>query len=105
MASCGGIFRDSASNFIFAFAHKLPACSVLDAEIWGIYHGLCIAWNTGYRRIVVESDSQEAIDLLISGKEAPSCVNQLVRSTLEVGGGDLKTSWSKVDREFNVVGG
>ncbi|KAF7821374.1 protein argonaute MEL1-like [Senna tora] len=31
--------------------------NILGTELWGIVHGLAMAWQLGYRRIVVEVDS------------------------------------------------
>lgn len=52
-AGCGGLLRDSNAFFRFGFAHRLDSCSVLEAELWGVYHGLCIPKNKGYRKLVV----------------------------------------------------
>nr|KYP61079.1 Putative ribonuclease H protein At1g65750 family [Cajanus cajan] len=40
LASCGGILRDSYGSFILAFAGLIGRCSVAQAELWAIYHGL-----------------------------------------------------------------
>ncbi|CAL1405807.1 unnamed protein product [Linum trigynum] len=34
------------------------------AELWAIFHGLDLAWKTGCRALILESDSQLAIQLL-----------------------------------------
>ncbi|KAK8561983.1 hypothetical protein V6N12_049038 [Hibiscus sabdariffa] len=39
---------------------KVGTFTVLLAELWAIYH----AWNLGFRRIIVESDNVEAIQIL-----------------------------------------
>ncbi|KAL5746941.1 hypothetical protein ACOSP7_023931 [Xanthoceras sorbifolium] len=41
--------------------------SVLEGELWGIFEGLKLAWDAGYRRIIVESNSKSAMDILLSG--------------------------------------
>ncbi|KAK8983084.1 hypothetical protein V6N11_057842 [Hibiscus sabdariffa] len=39
MASCGGLLRDTAMNWIFGFTKAISVCSVVEAELlWGIYH-------------------------------------------------------------------
>ncbi|KAK4855144.1 hypothetical protein QYF36_004430 [Acer negundo] len=38
--------------------------TVLEAELWGIFDGLRFAWRVGYIRIVVKSDSHDAVVLL-----------------------------------------
>ncbi|KAK8488290.1 hypothetical protein V6N12_073605 [Hibiscus sabdariffa] len=38
MASCGGLLRDTAMNWIFGFTKAISVCSVVEAELlWGIY--------------------------------------------------------------------
>ena len=48
------------------FALNKGVGSVLEAEIWGIFKGLKLAWSTGFRKVMVESDSQAAVLLLKS---------------------------------------
>lgn len=63
-ARCGSVARDSEGNFLFGFSHKIERCGILEAELWGIYHGICIAWGKGLCNLVIESDSRMAIDML-----------------------------------------
>lgn len=46
-AACGGVVTDEAGNFLFAFAANPCSCSILEAELRGILHGLKIAWSSG----------------------------------------------------------
>lgn len=59
------ILRDQDGNFIFAFSQRLEVCSVLEAELKGIYHGLWVAWNKGFKQLEVETNSMEAINSLV----------------------------------------
>ncbi|WCJ37652.1 Polynucleotidyl transferase ribonuclease H-like superfamily protein [Euphorbia peplus] len=63
-ASVGGLIRDSQGTWIQGFARNIGICSVLRAELWGIYDGLTLAWNLGYRKVQVEVDSKLCVDLL-----------------------------------------
>ncbi|KAE8692317.1 Detected protein of unknown function [Hibiscus syriacus] len=36
-------------------------CSVVDAELWGIFSGLTIAWERGFRQVILESDCKDAV--------------------------------------------
>lgn len=60
---CGGLLRNSAGQFITGFSLHLDEGDHLSAELWAILIGLKIAWDAGVRKIVVESDSAEAISL------------------------------------------
>jgi len=40
--------------------------SCLTAELYVIFHGLRIAYDTGHRNIILESDSRVTLDLIMS---------------------------------------
>ncbi|XP_061367549.1 uncharacterized protein LOC133310604 [Gastrolobium bilobum] len=40
------------------------AARAYKAKLWGILHGLEVTWNAGYRRVILESDSLTAINVL-----------------------------------------
>lgn len=60
----GGVIRDHKKSWLGGFALNKGTGSVIEAELWGIFEGLKIAWKAGYKKVVVESDSQNAILLL-----------------------------------------
>lgn len=66
-AGCSGLARNHlVISSIFDFSMKLQACSVLEAELQAIFHGLSLNLGKGFSRIVVESDYIIAIDLIES---------------------------------------
>ncbi|KAF7808046.1 ribonuclease H [Senna tora] len=76
-AGCGGIIRDNYGNWIKGFVSNLGYASVLSVEIWGIYHGLVTAWNLGFRKVELESDSSQAIKMIQMLREAGSNLRPL----------------------------
>ncbi|CAL1380493.1 unnamed protein product [Linum trigynum] len=64
LAGAGGVIRDSNSCWQGGFVSNLGSCSATLAELWAIYHGLRLVWNKGYKTIIIESDSQLAIQLV-----------------------------------------
>ncbi|CAN1810688.1 Putative ribonuclease H protein At1g65750 [Linum perenne] len=66
-AAAGGLIRDSLGRCTSAFALNLGSCSITRAEIRGILAGLIMAWDAGFRKVAVQSDSQVAISLLLNG--------------------------------------
>lgn len=82
---------------------KLDHCSTLEAELWGIYHGINIAWSRGFRNLIVESDSVDAIEALCGGHGGLACSNPIVRSTLEIGIDELQVNWKWIGRGINSV--
>ncbi|KAF7837882.1 ribonuclease H [Senna tora] len=65
-ASCGGVIRDHEGRFLLGFAKNLGYCDVISAELWGIKLGLEVAWEMGARKIVIETDSTYAHQLVLS---------------------------------------
>lgn len=43
---------------------RLGTCNSYQAELWGIYTGLNLAWKYGLRKLVVESDNLAIINQL-----------------------------------------
>ncbi|KAK0586152.1 hypothetical protein LWI29_001888 [Acer saccharum] len=62
--AAGGVLRDHKKKWLGGFAINKGRGSVLEAELWGIFEGLKIAWKAGYKKMLVESDSQSAVLLL-----------------------------------------
>ncbi|KAE8705409.1 hypothetical protein F3Y22_tig00110429pilonHSYRG01085 [Hibiscus syriacus] len=60
----GGIFRDHSRNCLGVFHKSLGTSTILEAELWGIYEGLRSAWQFGFERVIVQSDCEDAIQLL-----------------------------------------
>ncbi|KAL4340121.1 hypothetical protein GQ457_08G022120 [Hibiscus cannabinus] len=63
-ASCGGVARDSNEMWSFSFSKFIGVCSVLDAELCGAYLGLYFVWNAGFRQVILELDSMDALRIL-----------------------------------------
>ncbi|KAJ1421325.1 Ribonuclease H-like superfamily [Sesbania bispinosa] len=63
-ASCGGVFRGADGRWIMGFALNLSSSSILLAELRVITTTLQIAWQKGFKKIWVESDSKAAIHLI-----------------------------------------
>ena len=64
--SAGGVVRDHMKKWLVGFALNKGIGNVLEAELWGILEGLNLVWKAGYKKVIVESDSQTAVDLLTS---------------------------------------
>lgn len=59
-ASCSGILRNSASEFVQAFVANVACCPVAIVQLWGAFHGLDMACSIGYREIMLELASSYA---------------------------------------------
>ncbi|CAN1782224.1 Putative ribonuclease H protein At1g65750 [Linum perenne] len=60
----GGLVRDEWSRCRLAFSSNVGTCSITRAELRGIATGLGLAWEAGFKNIVVQADSRAAISLI-----------------------------------------
>ena len=63
-AGAGGIIRDYRGIWQAWYSVNLGVCSVTSTELWGLFHGLSIAWQHGFRRVHVEVDSKCVLQLV-----------------------------------------
>lgn len=80
--ACGGLLRDSNGIWKRGFAKKLGRCSIFEAELWGIFEGLKLAWVLGFRKIIAESDPLSVV-MMINGAEDGGnnmkCIIQIIQ--------------------------
>jgi ribonuclease HI len=68
VAGAGGIIRDAMGRWIVGFALNIGICTSVSAELWAITNGLKSAWSKGFQKIILESDSSLAVDLITKNK-------------------------------------
>ncbi|KAL8151867.1 hypothetical protein V2J09_021675 [Rumex salicifolius] len=64
MATAGGVIRNDEGRWMGGFVKNIGVCSVPCAELWDIYHGLELAWESGCKFVIVESDSSTTITFM-----------------------------------------
>ncbi|XP_065849535.1 uncharacterized protein [Euphorbia lathyris] len=69
-AGGGGIIRDESGKWIRGYSVHYK--TILEAEMWSIYQGLVFAWEKGFRKVVVESESPLTVEHL---KKTPTTEN------------------------------
>lgn len=69
LAACGGLIRSCHGILVKGFTCKIGRCTAFAAEVWGVFHGLQLAWNLGLRHVQVEVDSKDVIKALQSNEE------------------------------------
>ena len=67
IAGCGGVARDMFGQWIFGFCRNLGSSNVLWTELWAIHTMLHLAWERRVPKVVIESDSAVAVNLIIDG--------------------------------------
>lgn len=88
-AACGGVLRDDNGFFLWGYSVKLGKCTVPQAELWAIIHGLKLAKERGFAQIIVESDSSAAVNFINTGclstHQCRPLVNEIHKIMSELG--------------------
>ena len=82
---------------------NLDKCNIMQAEMWGIFHGLQLAWQLGVRQVIVELDSMSAICFIKYGWPALHPASSLledIRRSLQL---FTNSSCTHIWREANSV--
>lgn len=66
-AGFGGLVRTEDGKWIIGFSGFIGHTTNLHAELKGIQRGLQFLWEAGYRRVVCETDSMDAVHLIEGG--------------------------------------
>ncbi|KAE8696095.1 hypothetical protein F3Y22_tig00110676pilonHSYRG00049 [Hibiscus syriacus] len=82
-SSVGGVLRSHDGTWLSGFFKGIGVTDPLQAELWGLYHGLCEAWRHGAELLQVQSDNVQAINLL-KNQTAEDALILLVRSILQM---------------------
>ncbi|XP_028773622.1 uncharacterized protein LOC114730681 [Neltuma alba] len=64
ISACGGLLRNMRGEFLRGFIFHIGQGDALTAELQACLHGLKVAWDEGYRNVILESDATSAIELL-----------------------------------------
>ncbi|KAL4274025.1 hypothetical protein GQ457_13G019690 [Hibiscus cannabinus] len=67
VSTCGGVLCSHQGTWITGFTKFIGRCSVLEAELWGIFIGLEVAWSMECQHLVVDSDSADALKAINQG--------------------------------------
>lgn len=77
-AAVGGVLRDEKGEWIFGYNKYLGKCSIFDAELWGILDGLKISQKREPSKIVIQSNSLEAVQA-IQGNNSKTLQTVLIK--------------------------
>ncbi|XP_019173838.1 PREDICTED: uncharacterized protein LOC109169412 [Ipomoea nil] len=103
MAGCGGLIRDEAGEYCAGFSSSVGRCQVLEAEAWGVFHGLRLAREEGCAKLLVESDSKQLIDKLRKKDKASSKVCNIMWRCMREADRLQQVEYVHVRREGNKV--
>ncbi|WCJ44057.1 Ribonuclease H-like superfamily protein [Euphorbia peplus] len=100
-ALAGGIIRNCHGNWLQGFARRIGNCSVLRAELWGIYDGLNLAWTMGYKQVQVEVDNQLCVNSILHPTSLPNDSFALIQEILALFARDWQVTIQHSYREGN----
>ncbi|KAH9779858.1 putative ribonuclease H protein [Citrus sinensis] len=102
-AGASGLIRDSNGNWLMGFTINLGMYSVVSAELWGLLHGLRVAWEYGFRRLQVGVDNKSAVHLLEMAHPSTNEDAILVKAIRELLARDWIIHMEHVYKEANSV--
>nr|GMD37695.1 LINE-type retrotransposon LIb DNA [Ipomoea batatas] len=79
LASAGGLARDHLGDWLYGFITKIGATNSFAAELWGLREGLRLAKTKGFRRVVLEMDSESVVALLNGDLDDHECYSTLIK--------------------------
>ncbi|XP_058737868.1 TMV resistance protein N-like isoform X3 [Vicia villosa] len=89
-AGYGGLFRDVEGNWLGGFYGSLGFATNMKAELYAICQGLITAWDLGYKNMLVETDSLEAINHIEEANIEHDAYRSLVADIRSL----MKRNWS-----------
>ncbi|KAK8494734.1 hypothetical protein V6N12_076186 [Hibiscus sabdariffa] len=102
IGTVGGVLRSSSSTWISGYQKCVGVVSILQAELWSVFVGLQVARSSGVDRLLVQSDSSHAIQLLIDSPQQGHRM-PLVRAIELLCHGDCQVDFQWISRELNMV--
>ncbi|KAK8565298.1 hypothetical protein V6N12_058864 [Hibiscus sabdariffa] len=102
LAACGGMVRNEDGDWLIGFSKRIGICSILEAELWGLYEDLNAAWSINIRGLLVELDCLETVKLF-NNHDRLTVVSNIVHSIVEVFIRPWSTKISHIGRESNCA--
>ena len=60
----GGLFRDTSSQWLLGYSGNCGYTTIMNAKLQGIYNGLILNWNVGYKQVICETNSLLTLKLI-----------------------------------------
>lgn len=103
-AGIGAVLRDSTGKIIFAACGKMDRCGdPLEAELLACREGIAMALQWTLLPMVIETDCQEALNLLRSKQRVLSEMGFLVGEVHSLMTGQREIKLTKVYKDQNIV--
>ncbi|CAN1153629.1 Putative ribonuclease H protein At1g65750 [Linum perenne] len=99
----GGLIRDEKGSFVRAFCANIGDCSITRAELRAIVEGVQLAWNLGFKKVAIQSDSRATVAILQSEVASAGQHTALVAEFQDLMMRDWEVSLSHIYREANCT--
>ncbi|KAL3834231.1 hypothetical protein ACJIZ3_008967 [Penstemon smallii] len=73
----------SAGRWIVGFTARLEPCNMRSAELQAVREGMKLAWKRGLKKVIIETDSEQAVNHLIKNPNKLGKENISLRSIIE----------------------
>ncbi|KAL4305782.1 hypothetical protein AHAS_Ahas16G0112700 [Arachis hypogaea] len=101
IAGCGDLIRDSRGRWVAGFLVNIGKGTTFTAEAWGILHGLKLAWDLRFKKIILEIDSKIAFQILSKREERDNHPETIIRSISQLIQRDWNVKFCHTYREGN----
>lgn len=102
VSGASGIISDESGNWILGYILNLRNQLGLAAELWAVFKGLMLAWDRGFRKVLVESESIVAVGCLKRTLDATDPIRDLIDCCIKL----IKHYWdckiNLISREANL---
>ncbi|GLT78653.1 hypothetical protein SLA2020_501810 [Shorea laevis] len=88
-SAAGGVCRDSNGDWCFGFTQQLGMGIAIRAELYALWKGLQLAWEKGYKKVIIETDSLLAKQKLEQHGGVANSLSMLCRGCTEL----LNRNW------------
>ncbi|KAL5796454.1 hypothetical protein ACOSQ2_001274 [Xanthoceras sorbifolium] len=99
----GGVLRGYRGVWLGGFSSKIGTGSALEAELWTALEGLQMAWKSGARKVILESDSNDTVNLLLRVSNSNHPLYNLIFNCKELILGRWQCTIAHIFREGNPV--
>lgn len=76
----GGIIRDSNGTWLLGFTMQFGKSTILMAELKAIFHGIRLVKQRCFRRVVVENDNMEVVNMLNGLTLVHGCYSSIIQA-------------------------
>lgn len=94
-AGAGGVIRDHCGKWVVGYTKNVGTEKGLRAVFWAVLEGLRLGWRNGFRKVILECESDVVVELLKRSPDALDIDSSLIESCREF----MQLQWEcKVER-------